>query len=172
VVVPTVLLLVGVAAGVRLLRGDGHHRPVRATVGLTVSAIASFVAVDFVSLLVGVSGMTSSRLAPPVLVTVLCLVVALLGARAAARASGTEAWATAGLVVLTACLTWSAATHFFAVLLLGVAARAPTDAVEAGYARWAVVFSLAATVSLLVLDRRLDLGRSATSDAAEPLPAD
>jgi hypothetical protein len=34
-----------------------------------------------------------------------------------------------------------------------------------------VAFSLAATVSLLVLDRRLAVGRSARSDDEEPLPS-
>jgi hypothetical protein len=171
VVVPTVLLVVAVAAGVRLLRSEAHPRPLRATVGLTVSAIASFVAVDFVSLLVGVYGVTLSRLASPLLVSVLALGVALLGSRVAARGSGAEAWTTAALVVLTACLAWSAATHFSAMLQLGLSVRVPSEGASAGYARWAVAFSLAATVSLLVLDRRLAVGRSARSDHEEPLPS-
>ena len=170
VLAPVAVAVLAVIAGVRLLPGPHLPSRIGSAVAVTVLLVASVSAVVLGASLASSTGASSWAVVTLVLLTAASLVVALLGARAAALGTGAHAWTTSVLLVLTSCLVTGAAERFSDLLLIGLAHAAPLRPSPTGYAVWTVVLSLAATMSLIVLDRRLDLGRSATSDVAEPRP--
>jgi hypothetical protein len=166
----TILVTTACACAWPLLKRAGHPRPLLGAVGATGVVAAGEVASRYWSPAFLPLPATYSHL-PALLMLAGSVTAALLGARACVGGLTTSPWRTAGLLALTGLVATSAGNHAAAVLF-GAVANPALRVNMTGYAVWAAVLAVATACCLYVLDRRLDLGRSARSDAAEPLPAD
>ena len=151
-----------------LLRRAGHRRPLLGAIGATGVVVAGVVASRYWGIAFLPLASRYSHV-PALLLLAGSILVAVLGARLVVGSLMSSPWRTAGLVALTGLLAASAGDHAASVLLVPV--LNPAHAPEmTGCATWAAVLAVATGCCLYVLDRRLDLGRSATSDVAEPRP--